>query len=170
MSRFPTFAAAALFVPLSACAEAEPALTPASGDWDFSLGEWTGGDCAFDRIYLNATEATFPVEGRAGAFSVDFGDNGVLDCTVDGLDFDCPAIPFYTTDLASGDLDAVVTTDFGGTGTFADDAGAAFTGTFRNGFSCAGGDCGDLGGTQYGADARFPCGLTGAWSAALAAE
>ena len=168
MRRLAWSLSAALALP--ACAEPEPALTPASGDWDFSLGEWTGGDCAFDRIYLNATEASFPVVGAAGAFSVDFGENGVLDCTLDGLDFECPAIPFYTTDLSTGGVDARVTTDFGATGTFTDDGATAFAGAFRNGFSCDGADCGALDGTQYGAEAVFPCGLTGEWSAALAAE
>ena len=156
------------FALLAGCGDkAEDPYAHAAGGYAISFDS-SSDDCDFETVSVRLDPIATAVEAdsAAGTMGVDFDDGDqVLDCTLDINDFDCPAVDLYDTDLSSQGKDAVVTVSFGLMGAWTSDT--AFSGTYTYGFSCSGPDCGDLGGTAYGADAALPCAITGAFSAAL---
>ena len=131
------------------------------------LTEWDGGDCRFDTVYANfdPVGTTVDADAAAGSMAVAFDEGDqVLDCDLDVNAFGCPPVFFFEQDLSRDGKDAVVSVSFGLAGEWTSDS--AFSGSYAHHFACDGADCGSLDGTAYGADAAFPCQLTGDFSAA----
>jgi hypothetical protein len=130
------------------------------------LTEWDGGDCRFDTVYANfdPVGTTIDADAAAGSMAVSFDEGDqVLDCDLDVNAFSCAPVFFFEQDLTREGQQAVVSVRFGMSGEWTSEA--AFSGSYAHHFACEGANCGGLDGTAYGADAAFPCQLSGDFSA-----
>ena len=132
---------------LLACDEA---IEPASGTWDFDVGEQTRNTCNYDGV-----------GGRGGLFSVlDHGDGTLtidpqdgtdpFECSLHGRDFDCPER--FQSEVQVSGYDATLIIHTSADGVF--ESSTRASGAQFGRVQCEGSACADL---AAAVDATLPC-------------
>ena len=152
-------------LPLLACKKEEAETPYAVEDGAYTvtfLTEWDQGDCDFDRdrFTSNFDPAATTISADETSMRLTFDEGGkVLECSREVNEVSCLPVEFYELSLANDGKDAVVAITFGIEGAW--ESETVFSGVYTHAFSCEGEDCGDMVGTDFGADASFPCTLGG---------
>jgi hypothetical protein len=160
----------ALLAPLALLACGDKDVEPYTfdeGTYTVQFDEVDGTGCGYTSVYLrnDAMEVgvTATLDGMRYTYPDATTDEDSTDCDMVGAEFDCAPLT-QTQDLTGQGYEAVITVSLGQSGEWT--APDAHDGDFVYTFSCEGEDCaGGLDGTAYGADAEFPCDLTGGYSA-----
>lgn len=136
------------------------------GTYIVQFDEVDGTACGFDSVYLRADAmevgVTATLDGMRYTYPDATTDEDHVDCAMDGAAFNCDALTQVQALDAQG-FDATITILLLQSGEWTDSD--AHAGRFTYAFTCTGEDCtGGLGGSAYGADAGFPCELSGEYT------
>lgn len=154
---------------VTACGDkAEEAYAFDEGTYEIDFDEADTTACGYEAVALRADAmevgVTATLDGMRYTYPDATTDQDSVDCSMDGMDFDCDALT-ATQDITGNGFDAVITLSLAQSGTWTDPG--AHDGRFIYTFTCEGGDCGDggLDGSVYGPDATFPCDVSGSYTA-----